>query len=165
MAARMLSFGRYSCVMRMQRARSRQMGSSIACQLGEAGMMRPFVCDCGGVDARTAVSGCLWVRRGGLRIRHLRLLFFRVADKVIQRHLADWIALRTQSGQLCQKGGLLSCGQHASVLGGNAVVTRRSLYIKAAAAEIAVFPACRIAHGQFYAAAVQKNIVGYNGNG
>ena len=55
----MLSFGQYSCVMRMQRARSRQMRSSIACQLGEAGMVRPFVCDCGGVDARTAVSGCL----------------------------------------------------------------------------------------------------------
>ena len=142
------------------------MRSSIACQLGEAGMVRPFVCDCGGVDARAAVSGCLWVRRVlDLRIRHLRLLFFRVADKVIQRRLADWIALRTQFGQLCQKGGLLSCGQRASVFGGNAVVTRRSLYIKAAAAEIAVFPACRIAHGQFYAAAVQKNIVGYNGNG
>ena len=142
------------------------MRSSIACQLGEAGMVRPFVCDCGIVDARAAVSGCLWVRRVlDLRIRNLRLLFFRVADKVIQRRLADGIALRTQFGQLCQKGGLLSCGQRASVFGGNAVVTRRSLYIKAAAAEIAGFPACRIAHGQFYAAAVQKNIVGYNSNG
>ena len=64
-------------------------------------MVRPFVCDCGRVDARAAVSGCLWVRRVlDLRIRNLRLLFCRVADKVIQCRLADWIALRTQFGQL-----------------------------------------------------------------
>ncbi|EGC18044.1 hypothetical protein HMPREF9098_0597 [Kingella denitrificans ATCC 33394] len=92
-------------------------------------------------------------------------LFGGAADKVIQRRLATWVALRAQFHQLCQKGGLFFCGERVPVFGGNAVVERCALAVQAAVAEIAAFVAGRIAHGQFHAAAVQKNIVGHDGDG
>ena len=92
-------------------------------------------------------------------------LFGGAADKVIQRRLAAWGALRAQFGQLRQQGGLFFCGERAPVFGGDSVVTRSALAVQAAVAEIAAFVAGRVAHGQFHAAAVQENIVGHNGNG
>ena len=92
-------------------------------------------------------------------------LFGGAADKVIQRRLAVRGALRAQFGQLRQQGGLFFCGERAPVFGGDSVVTRRALAVQAAVAEIAAFPAGRVAHGQFHAAAVQENIVGHDGDG
>ena len=93
------------------------------------------------------------------------LLFGGAADKVIQRRLAAWFALRAQFGQLRQQGGLFFCGERAPVFGGNAVVERCALAVQAAVTEIAALVADRIAHSQFHAAAVQKNIVGHDGDG
>ena len=85
-------------------------------------------------------------------------LFGGAADKVIQRRLAARVALRAQFGQLCQQGGLFFYGERVPIFGGDSVVTRRALAVQAAVAEIAVFVADRVAHSQFHAAAVQKNI-------
>ena len=93
-----------------------------------------------------------------------RALFGSAADKVIQRRLAAGVALRAQFGQLRQQGGLFFCSERAPVFGGDLVVTRRTLAVQVAVAEIAAFVADRVAHSQFHAAAVQKNIVGHNGN-
>ncbi len=92
-------------------------------------------------------------------------LFGGAADKVIQRRLAAWGALRAQFGQLRQQGGLFFCGERVPIFGGDLVVTRSALAVQAAVAEIAAFVAGRVAHSQFHAAAVQKNIVGHDGDG
>jgi len=87
-------------------------------------------------------------------------LFGGAADKVIQRRLATWVALRAQFHQLCQKGGLFFCGERVPIFGADSVVTRRALAVQAAVVEIAAFVADRVAYSQFHAAAVQKNIRG-----
>ena len=94
-----------------------------------------------------------------------RALFGSVADKVIQRRLAARVALRAQFGQLRQQGSLFFCGERVPVFGGDSVVTQRALAVQAAVTEIAAFVAGRIAHGQFHTDAVQKNIVGHDGDG
>ena len=58
-----------------------------------------------------------------------RALFSSAADKVIQRRLATWVALRTQFGQLRQQGGLFFCGERVPIFGGDSVVTRRALAV------------------------------------